>query len=76
VVFPNGRGLVMNGVALHVCYPESMFNLNNAMLSGQEGVLPLVQSSPPYHKLLPQLHDNRWFGHNIGGSPKLNNGGN
>jgi hypothetical protein len=76
IVLLDGRGLVKNDVALHACPPKSTCGLHDAMLSGQEGILPLIQSSFLHQGLLPQLHDHRRFGHNIGGSPKPNNGEN
>jgi hypothetical protein len=44
IVHSDGRGLVVNGIALHARPPESTLSLHHAKLFGQEGVLPVVQS--------------------------------
>jgi hypothetical protein len=61
VVLFDDSSSVVSSVTFHMRPPKSVPGLHYAMLSGQEGVLPLIQFALPGQELFPELYNHRWL---------------
>jgi hypothetical protein len=64
VLFDDSSSFV-SSFALHTRPPNSALGFHHAMLSGQEGILSLIQFPLLVQELSPQLYDHRWIDHHL-----------